>query len=80
MSIVRVDPAILGGDDDGELTAWLVPDGVHVEADQPIAEVTAAKVVTEVTAPEAGTLRQLVAEGAPLVPDQEIAVVEATAG
>jgi pyruvate/2-oxoglutarate dehydrogenase complex dihydrolipoamide acyltransferase (E2) component len=79
MSTVRIDPAVLGGDDDGELTTWLVPDGARVEADQPIAEITAAKVVMEVTAPEAGTLRQLVAEGAPLVPDQEIAVIE-TAG
>ena len=76
MTTVRVDPAILGGDDDGELTAWLVSDGARVEADQPIAEVTAAKVVTEVTTPSAGTLRQLVAEGAPLAPDQEIAVIE----
>jgi pyruvate/2-oxoglutarate dehydrogenase complex dihydrolipoamide acyltransferase (E2) component len=79
VSSVRVDPAILGEDDDGELTAWLVPDGARVEADQPIAELTAAKVVTEVTAPVAGTLRRLVAEGALLAPDQEIAVIE-TAG
>ena len=35
MTTVRVDPAILGGDDDGELTVWLVPDGARVEADQP---------------------------------------------
>ena len=77
MTTVRVDPAILGEDDDGELTVWLVPDGARVEADQPIAEVTAAKVVTEMAAPEAGTLRQLVAEGAPLAPDQEIAVIDA---
>lgn len=57
MSSVRVDPAIIGEDDDAELTTWLASDGAFVEGDQPIAEITAAKVVTEVPAPAAGRLR-----------------------
>ena len=77
MSSILVDPAIVGEDDDAELTAWLVPDGASVEAEQPIAEITAAKVVTEVPSPAAGRLRHLVPEGATLSPGQEIAVVEA---
>jgi 2-oxoglutarate dehydrogenase E2 component (dihydrolipoamide succinyltransferase) len=78
MSSVRVDPAIIGEDDDAELTTWLSSDGAFVEADQPIAEITAAKVVTEVPAPAAGRLRHLIKAGAPLWPGQEIAVVETT--
>jgi pyruvate/2-oxoglutarate dehydrogenase complex dihydrolipoamide acyltransferase (E2) component len=76
MSSIRVDPAILGEDDDAELTSWLAADGATVEADQIVAEITAAKVVTEVPAPAAGRLRHLAQEGSPLSPGQEIAVIE----
>ena len=76
MSSIRVDPAILGEDDDAELTSWLAPDGATVQADQVIAEITAAKVVTEIPAPAAGRLRHLVPEGSALSPGQEIAVIE----
>jgi 2-oxoglutarate dehydrogenase E2 component (dihydrolipoamide succinyltransferase) len=76
MSTIRVDPAILSEDDDAEITRWLALDGALVEADQMIAEITAAKVVTEVPAPAAGRLRHLVQEGSPLSPGQEIGVIE----
>ena len=78
MSSVRVDPAIIGEDDDAELTTGLASDGAFVEGDQPIAEITAAKFVTEVPAPAAGRLRHPIKAGAPLSPGQEIAVVETT--
>ncbi len=74
--IVALDPAVVAEDDEGELTAWLEPAGADVEAGQPIAEVTASKVVVEIQAPVAGRLRHLVEEGAALAAGHEIAVVE----
>ena len=74
MTTVRVDPAILGGDDDGELTAGS-PDGARSRRTTDRRGHSRQGVGG--AAPEAGTLRQLVAEGAPLAPDQEIAVIEA---
>jgi pyruvate/2-oxoglutarate dehydrogenase complex dihydrolipoamide acyltransferase (E2) component len=60
---VLIDPAILGDEDEVELTTWLAPDGSGVLAGQPIAEVTAAKATVEILAPVAGQLRHLVAAG-----------------
>ncbi len=48
---------------------WLKRDGDRVERDEPICVVETDKVDAEVTAPEAGTLRRLLAE-----PQQRLAV------
>jgi len=60
---VAIDPAILGDEEDVEVTTWLVPDGAAVESGQPIVEVNAAKATVEIAAPVAGRLRHLVAAG-----------------
>jgi pyruvate/2-oxoglutarate dehydrogenase complex dihydrolipoamide acyltransferase (E2) component len=51
------------GEDEVELTDWLVPDGAVVEADQAVAEVSTAKASVEVLAPIGGRLRHGVAVG-----------------
>jgi pyruvate/2-oxoglutarate dehydrogenase complex dihydrolipoamide acyltransferase (E2) component len=61
---VLIDPAILGDEDEVELTTWLQPDGSGVNAGQPIAEVTAAKATVEIPSPVAGQLHHLVEAGA----------------
>jgi pyruvate/2-oxoglutarate dehydrogenase complex dihydrolipoamide acyltransferase (E2) component len=61
---ILIDPAVVGDDDDVELTTWLQPDGAGVHAGQVIAEVTAAKATVEILAPVAGLLRHLVQAGA----------------
>jgi 2-oxoglutarate dehydrogenase E2 component (dihydrolipoamide succinyltransferase) len=45
------------------LAEWLVPDGDSVVQDQPIYLLETDKVTNEVTAPIAGTLRQIGVEG-----------------
>lgn len=42
---------------EGTFVEWLVDDGQHVEADQPLYLVATDKVETEVPSPAAGTLR-----------------------
>src|SRR3954447_9787505 len=48
---------------EGTLSQWLVDDGAAVVADQPVFCLTTEKVDTEVEAPEAGTVRQVVPAG-----------------
>ena len=51
-------------DADGVLATWFVADGEQVKEGDLLAEVAVDKVDVEVTAPAAGTIRLLVAEGA----------------
>ena len=44
-------------DEEAVITSWLMDDGAAVEAGALIAEIMAAKVQYEITAPAAGTLR-----------------------
>src|SRR3954451_1383388 len=49
---------------EGTITRWLKQEGEHVEADEPLLEISTDKVDTEVPAPASGTLTQiLVHEG-----------------
>ncbi len=55
-------PDIGEGVTEGEMVAWLVKEGDTVEADQPVAEVMTDKATVEVPAPDAGTIKKLVAQ------------------
>lgn len=57
---------------------WFVNHGEKVSAGQVIAEVQAEKVSQDVTAPVAGTLYQLVAEGVGIKQGDPIARIETT--
>jgi len=61
---VVLEASLIGDEPEAELNRWLVADGGKVEAGQPIAEMTTAKVVLELHSPASGVLRQLVTEGA----------------
>ena len=57
-------PDIGEGLTEAEIVRWLVPEGGHVEADQPVVEVETDKAVVEIPSPYAGTvLRHGGAEG-----------------
>src|SRR6476659_9186393 len=50
---------------EGTITRWLKQEGEHVEADEPLLEISTDKVDTEVPSPATGTVTQiLVQEGA----------------
>src|SRR5207302_11139175 len=48
---------------EGTISRWLKKDGEAVRADEPVVEVETEKATTEVSAPQAGTLRIAVPEG-----------------
>src|SRR5258705_5523557 len=49
---------------EGTITRWLKQEGEHIEADEPLLEISTDKVDTEVPSPATGTLTQiLVQEG-----------------
>src|SRR5438105_8191424 len=48
---------------EGTISRWLKKDGEAVRADEPVLEVETEKATTEISAPEAGTLRITVPEG-----------------
>src|SRR4051794_28812104 len=49
---------------EGTITRWLKQEGEHIEADEPLLEISTDKVDTEVPSPASGTLMQiLVQEG-----------------
>ena len=52
----------LGGSEELTLAAWLKAPGERVEAGEVVAEVLTEKVNTEITAPSAGIVEQLLAE------------------
>jgi len=56
------------GTSEAEVLRWLVAEGQEVAAFQPIVEVQTDKVTTELTAPVAGTVRQIVAREGDVVP------------
>ncbi len=65
-------------DEEGIVTAWLVDDGDHVDADQLIATIQVEKVAADVEAPVAGVVRGLVElnepvpQGAPICEVHEV--------
>lgn len=69
-------PLDVAEDDEVELTDWLVADGTHVEAGQPVAEVSTAKTSIEVLAPVGGVLRYAAQVGDLITPSGSIGSVE----
>ena len=74
-TVVVIDAAILGDEDDAELATWMAPDGTVVQPGQPIAEVNAAKATVEIAAPVGGQLRHLVEAGAIVAAGSAIAAI-----
>ena len=63
---------------EGTLERWLVREGEHVDKDQNLCEITTDKVDTEIPAPEAGVVTQLlVAEGETIEVGAKLAVIAA---
>src|SRR6476660_7544636 len=66
---------------EGTITKWLKSEGEHVEADEPLLEISTDKVDTEVPSPGSGTLTQiLVPEGETVDVGTRLAVIGGPAG
>src|ERR1044071_1210647 len=66
---------------EGTITKWLKAEGEHVEADEPLLEISTDKVDTEVPSPGSGTLTQiLVPEGETVEVGTVLAVIGGAAG
>lgn len=65
-------PDVGEGIAEGELVRWLVEVGQEVGEDQPVAEVQTDKVQVEITAPVAGTVKELRAEEGGMVPVESV--------
>lgn len=74
---IRVDMPALGENvTEGTITRWLKEPGDHVEVDEPLLEVATDKVDTEVPAPFAGTLTEiLAAENATVAVGEALAII-----
>src|SRR2546430_468763 len=66
---------------EGTITRWLKQEGEHVEADEPLLEISTDKIDTEVPSPGRGTLTQiLVPEGSPVEVGTKLAQIGGAAG
>ena len=66
---------------EGTITRWLKQEGEHVEADEPLLEISTDKVDTEVPAPASGTVTQiLVQEGETVEVGTKLAQIGGAAG
>ncbi len=66
---------------EGTVTRWLKQEGEHVEADEPLLEISTDKVDTEVPSPASGTLTQiLVQEGETVEVGTKLAQIGGAAG
>jgi pyruvate dehydrogenase E2 component (dihydrolipoyllysine-residue acetyltransferase) len=66
---------------EGTITRWLKQEGEHVEADEPLLEISTDKVDTEVPSPASGTLTQvLVQEGETVEVGTKLAQIGGAAG
>ena len=66
---------------EGTITRWLKQEGEHVEADEPLLEISTDKVDTEVPSPASGTLTQiLVQEGATVDVGTKLGQIGGSAG
>ena len=62
---------------EGTITKWLKAEGEHIEADEPLLEISTDKVDTEVPSPVSGTVTKiLAAEGATVAVKTDIAEIE----
>src|SRR6185369_16362530 len=65
---------------EGTITRWLKQEGEHVEADEPLLEISTDKVDTEVPSPASGTVTQiLVQEGETVVVGTKLAQIGGSA-
>src|SRR3954451_9861174 len=66
---------------EGTITRWLKKEGEHIEADEPLLEISTDKVDTEVPSPAAGVLTQiLVQEGATVDVGTKLGQIGGSAG
>ena len=66
---------------EGTVTKWLKQEGEHIEADEPLLEISTDKVDTEVPSPASGTLTQiLVLEGSTVEVGTPLARIGGAAG
>src|ERR1700675_4274799 len=64
---------------EGTVTRWLKQEGEHVDADEPLLEVSTDKVDTEIPSPVSGVLRGItVAEDETVAVGAELAVIDET--
>src|ERR1700759_5699578 len=76
MSVSVTMPRLGESVSEGTVTRWLKKEGDHVEADEPLLEVSTDKVDTEVPAPASGTLTKItVQEDGTVEVGQELATI-----
>ncbi|MFF3829516.1 2-oxoglutarate dehydrogenase, E2 component, dihydrolipoamide succinyltransferase [Streptomyces sp. NPDC002458] len=81
MSVSVTLPALGESVTEGTVTRWLKAEGEHVEADEPLLEVSTDKVDTEIPAPASGTLASIkVAEDETVEVGAELAVIDDGSG
>ncbi|WP_462023435.1 biotin/lipoyl-containing protein, partial [Kitasatospora cinereorecta] len=77
MSVSVTLPALGESVTEGTVTRWLKAEGEHVEADEPLLEVSTDKVDTEIPAPASGILASIkVAEDETVEVGAELAVID----
>jgi 2-oxoglutarate dehydrogenase E2 component (dihydrolipoamide succinyltransferase) len=77
MSVSVVMPQLGESVTEGTVTRWLKREGEHIEADEPLLEVSTDKVDTEIPSPVSGTLRGItVAEDETVAVGAELAVID----
>ncbi|KAB8168601.1 2-oxoglutarate dehydrogenase, E2 component, dihydrolipoamide succinyltransferase [Streptomyces sp. 3MP-14] len=81
MAVSVTLPALGESVTEGTVTRWLKSEGEHVEADEPLLEVSTDKVDTEIPAPAAGVLSSIkVAEDETVEVGAELAVIDDGSG
>ncbi|SOD58830.1 2-oxoglutarate dehydrogenase E2 component [Streptomyces zhaozhouensis] len=81
MTVSVTLPALGESVTEGTVTRWLKAEGEHVEADEPLLEVSTDKVDTEIPAPAAGVLSSIkVAEDETVEVGAELAVIDDGSG
>uniref|UniRef100_UPI00066DFC56 biotin/lipoyl-containing protein n=1 Tax=Streptomyces sp. SBT349 TaxID=1580539 RepID=UPI00066DFC56 len=81
MAVSVTLPALGESVTEGTVTRWLKAEGEHVEADEPLLEVSTDKVDTEIPAPAAGVLSSIrVAEDETVEVGAELAIIEEGSG
>ncbi|NSC21294.1 2-oxoglutarate dehydrogenase, E2 component, dihydrolipoamide succinyltransferase, partial [Streptomyces albus subsp. chlorinus] len=77
MAVSVTLPALGESVTEGTVTRWLKAEGEHIEADEPLLEVSTDKVDTEIPAPASGTLASIkVAEDETVEVGAELAVID----
>ncbi|WP_415853019.1 biotin/lipoyl-containing protein, partial [Streptomyces albus] len=81
MAVSVTLPALGESVTEGTVTRWLKAEGEHIEADEPLLEVSTDKVDTEIPAPASGTLASIkVAEDETVEVGAELAVIDDGSG